>query len=51
MGVNVGGFLDLVASGLYFQTQLSHAVAQEVAGIRPKGLSTSAISAMLRPRT
>lgn len=34
-GVNVGGFLDTVAPGLYFHTQLSYTVVQEVAGIRP----------------
>ncbi|MBI4477666.1 MAG: hypothetical protein HY654_10860 [Acidobacteria bacterium] len=34
-GVNVGRFLDAVAPGLYFHTQLSHTVMQEVAGIRP----------------
>ena len=35
MGVNVGGFLDAVASGLYVQSQLSYTVAQQIAGIRP----------------
>lgn len=34
MGVNVGGFLDAFAPGLYVQTQLSHTVVQRVAGIR-----------------
>lgn len=34
MGVSVGGFLDALP-GLYFQSQLSYTIAQQVVGIRP----------------
>ena len=35
LGTNVGGLLDGVLFGLYYQAQLSHAIVQEVAGYRP----------------
>ena len=51
MGVNVGGFLDPVASGLYFHTQVSYAVLQEVAGIRPNRSSLdSEVGYFVTPR-
>ena len=51
MGVSVGGFLDSVAPGLYFQTRLSYGVAQEVAGIRPNRSSLdSEVGYFVTPR-
>jgi hypothetical protein len=34
-GGTVGGFLDRLAAGLFFQSQVSHAIVQEVLNIRP----------------
>lgn len=34
-GLNVGGFLDRVTPGLYFHSQLSYTLAEELVGIRP----------------
>lgn len=35
LGTNVGGFLDFLVPGTYFQTQLSYSAVQKVVGIRP----------------
>ena len=35
LGAAVGGFVDALLPGVYFQTELSHTVVQEVLGIRP----------------
>ncbi len=35
LGMNVGGLLDGIVSGLYYQGQLSHAVVEKIAGYRP----------------
>jgi hypothetical protein len=35
VGGSVGGFLDGLLPGMYFQAQVSHAVTEEVLGIRP----------------
>jgi hypothetical protein len=35
VGGAAGGFLDAIAPGLFFQTQFSHAVTQEVLDLRP----------------
>ena len=36
IGANVAGFVDIIP-GTYFHAQVSHAIVQEVAGIRPNG--------------
>lgn len=35
VGTNLGGFVDALGPGMYYQVQLSHAVVQKVAGLRP----------------
>jgi hypothetical protein len=34
-GVAAGGFVDAVLPGLYFETEVSHAIVEEVLGLRP----------------
>ncbi len=35
IGTGVGSFADAVLPGMYFQTEVSHAIAQKVLGVRP----------------
>ena len=35
VGVSAGGFIEAVLPGMYFETEFSHAIVEEVVGIRP----------------
>ncbi|MBI4471207.1 MAG: hypothetical protein HY646_00970 [Acidobacteria bacterium] len=50
MGTNVAGFLDLLP-GTYFHAQLSHAITQKIAGLRPsRSRVDSEVGYFLTPR-
>lgn len=51
VGAAVGGFLDDILPGLYFQTRISHGIAQRVVDIRPNRTGIdSAIGYFVNPR-
>lgn len=51
VGAAVGGFLDGILPGLYFQTRMSYGIAQDVVNIRPNRTGIdSAIGYFVNPR-